>query len=490
MSDKIRVRYAPSPTGHLHIGNARTAVFNYLFARHFGGDFIIRIEDTDQKRNVEDGESSQLENLKWLGMDWDEGPDVGGPHAPYRQSERKELYEKYAQQLIDEGKAYYAYDTAEDLEATRQVQKENNERPHYVPKWRDASAEEREQAKAEGRPETIRFRVPDDVDYAWDDIVKHNISVNSDNIGGDFVIMKSDGMPTYNFAVVVDDHEMEITHVLRGDDHIANTPKQIMIYDALGFEHPTFGHMSLIISADTNKKLSKRDESVIQFIEQYRALGYLPDAMFNFITLLGWSPKGEDEIFSMEEIIDMFDPKRLNKAPAKFDNKKLAWVNNRYVKKADDDTIAKLALPHLREAGHLSDNPTDEDLAWAEKLIGLYKNEMSYAAEIVPLSEQFFVEEMDIDERGREILAEPTAKTVVEAFETKVNALDDFTDENIMQAIKSIQKEEGIKGKKLYMPLRVATTGSEHGPGIGEALELQGKERVLNHIAQAKQYLA
>ncbi|MDO4671137.1 MAG: glutamate--tRNA ligase [Aerococcus sp.] len=489
MADKIRVRYAPSPTGHLHIGNARTALFNYLYARHFGGDFIIRIEDTDKKRNIEDGERSQLENLKWLGMDWDEGPDIGGPHAPYHQSERNALYQKYAQQLIESGNAYYAFDTPEELEAVRAEQKANGVMPHYSGEWRDRSQEDIEAARAEGRPETIRFRVPTDKDYKWEDIVKKTVSVNSDNIGGDFVIMKQDGTPTYNFAVVVDDHEMEISHVLRGDDHIANTPKQMMIYEALGWEHPIFGHMSLIINVETGKKLSKRDESILQFIEQYRELGYLPEAMFNFITLLGWSPKGEQEIFSIQEFIDMFDPKRLSKSPASFDNKKLAWVNNRYVKAADLETVTKLAVPHLEKAGHLSQKPTADEMAWAEKLVALYKDEMSYAAEIVPLSEQFFVEQISIDERGQEILSEETAPTVIAAFEAKVNEMEDFTADNIMAAIKAIQKEEGIKGKNLYMPIRVATTGEEHGPGIGEALELQGKNTVLNHIQQAKDFM-
>lgn len=489
MADKIRVRYAPSPTGHLHIGNARTALFNYLYARHFGGDFIIRIEDTDKKRNIEDGERSQLENLKWLGMDWDEGPDIGGPHAPYHQSERNALYQKYIDQLIASGDAYYAFDTPEELEAMRAEQKANGVMPHYSGVWRDRSQADIEAARQAGRPQTVRFRVPENKDFQWDDIVKKSVSVNSDNIGGDFVIMKQDGTPTYNFAVVVDDHEMEISHVLRGDDHIANTPKQMMIYDALGWEHPIFGHMSLIINVETGKKLSKRDESILQFIEQYRDLGYLPEAMFNFITLLGWSPKGEQEIFSVDEFIEMFDPKRLSKSPASFDNKKLAWVNNRYVKAADLETITDLAVPHLEKAGHLSAQPTADEMAWAKKLVSLYKDEMSYAAEIVPLSEQFFVEEITIDERGQEILSEETAPTVINAFEAKVNAMTDFTDEAIMAAIKAIQKEEGIKGKNLYMPIRVATTGEEHGPGIGEALELQGKDTVLRHIQQAKAFM-
>ena len=305
---KVRVRYAPSPTGHLHIGNARTALFNYLFARHNDGDFIIRIEDTDQKRNIEDGEKSQLENLAWLGMNWDESPENPGEYGPYRQSERKEIYQPLIDQLLASNRAYKCYCTEEELEAEREAQRARGEMPHYAGTCANLTPEEQAEKEAQGLESVVRFRVPRNTEYAFTDMVKGAISFESDNIGGDFVIQKRDGMPTYNFAVAVDDHLMKITHVLRGDDHIANTPKQLMIYEAFGWTPPTFGHMTLIINSETGKKLSKRDESILQFIEQYRELGYLPDAMFNFIALLGWSPVGEDEIFEHQELIKMFDP--------------------------------------------------------------------------------------------------------------------------------------------------------------------------------------
>ena len=298
MADKqIRVRYAPSPTGHLHIGNARTALFNYLFARHNKGTFVIRIEDTDTKRNIADGERSQLDNLKWLGMDWDEGPDKPGEYGPYRQSERKGIYQPLIQELLDKGLAYKSYMTEDELQKQREEQKARGEAPRYVYEYEGMSDDEikakQAEAEAKGLKSVVRIRVPHNKVYEWDDMVKGHISFQSDTIGGDFVIQKRDGMPTYNFAVVVDDHKMKITHVLRGDDHVANTPKQMVVYEAFGWEPPKFGHMSLIINSATGKKLSKRDESVLQFIEQYRDLGYLPEAMFNFIALLGWSPKGE-----------------------------------------------------------------------------------------------------------------------------------------------------------------------------------------------------
>ena len=318
--NKIRVRYAPSPTGHLHIGNARTALFNYLFARHNKGTFVLRIEDTDTKRNIADGEKSQMDNLEWLGIDWDEGPDKPGKYGPYRQSERKDIYKPLIQELLDKDLAYESFMTEEELQAQREEQKARGEAPRYVYEYEGMSKEEikkaQDEARAKGLKPVVRIRVPHNKTYEWDDIVKGKISFLSDTIGGDFVIQKRDGMPTYNFAVVVDDHLMEITHVLRGDDHVANTPKQLVVYEAFGWKAPEFGHMSLIINTETGKKLSKRDETVLQFIEQYRELGYLPDAMFNFITLLGWSPVGESEIFNKQEFIKMFDAKRLSKSPA------------------------------------------------------------------------------------------------------------------------------------------------------------------------------
>lgn len=272
MSNDIRVRYAPSPTGHLHIGNARTALFNYLFARNQGGKFIIRIEDTDKKRNIAGGEESQLKYLKWLGIEWDESIDIDGGYGPYRQSERNEIYAKYYQELLDNGLAYKCYCTEEELEAEREAQSDSKQIAGYSGRCRHLTEEQKDQFEKEGRQPSIRFRVPEGRVYAFDDMVKGNVSFDSDGVGGDFVIVKKDGTPTYNFAVAVDDYLMNITHVLRGDDHISNTPKQLMIYEALNWQAPVFGHMTLIVN-ENRKKLSKRDESIIQFIEQYEEAG-------------------------------------------------------------------------------------------------------------------------------------------------------------------------------------------------------------------------
>ena len=484
--EKIRVRYAPSPTGHLHIGNARTALFNYLFARHNKGTMVLRIEDTDQKRNVKGGSKSQMENLHWLGIDWDEGPDKGGDYGPYRQSERKEIYQKYIDQLIDEGKAYYSYKTEEELEAQREEQRAAGVAPHYTYEYEGMTADEikqaQDEAKAKGLKPVVRIHIPEMETYSWDDIVKGHLEFESDTIGGDFVIQKRDGMPTYNFAVVIDDHLMKITHVLRGDDHVSNTPKQLVVYEALGWEPPKFGHMTLIINSETGKKLSKRDESVLQFIEQYRDLGYLPEAMFNFITLLGWSPKGENEIFNKRKFIKQFDPARLSKSPAAFDQKKLEWINNQYIKKADRDTLLDLALNNLQEAGLVDEHPTPEKMEWVRQLVNIYSVQMSYTKQIVDMAKIFFEEAKDLSDEEIEEIKNDDGRGVIEEFKKQLDLIPRFTSVQIMNAIQATRKATGIKGRKLFMPIRIATTRSMVGPGIGEAMELLGKERVLEHI--------
>ncbi|ULG71836.1 glutamate--tRNA ligase [Macrococcus brunensis] len=479
--DKVRVRYAPSPTGFLHIGNARTALFNYLFARHHGGDFIVRIEDTDTARNVEGGEESQLRYLKWLGLEWDESVDKDGGYGPYRQSERAHIYNPIVEQLLAEDKAYRCYMTSEELEAEREEQQARGEMPRYGGQHAHLTKEQEEAFIAEGREPSIRFRVPQGKTYTFNDMVKGEVSFESDGIG-DWVIVKKDGIPTYNFAVAIDDHFMEISHVIRGDDHISNTPKQMMIYEALGYEIPTFGHMTLIVNEE-RKKLSKRDGSIIQFIEQYHDLGYLPEALFNFIGLLGWSPVGEEEIFSKEQFIEMFDENRLSKSPAFFDKVKLAWINNQYMKEKDLDTVFEMTLPHMEKAELISANPSEEELKWAKSLVELYQQQMSYAGEIVELSELFFKDELQLSDEATEVVNGEQVPELMRVLKEKLNELETFDAASIKGAIKAVQKETGIKGKNLFMPIRVVVSGQTHGPELPNTMELLGKEKVLERIA-------
>ncbi|MFC0300724.1 glutamate--tRNA ligase [Virgibacillus soli] len=480
MTKDVRVRYAPSPTGHLHIGNARTALFNYLYAKHFNGKFIIRIEDTDEKRNVVGGEESQLNYLKWLGIEWDEGADVGGEYGPYRQMERLDIYQQYVQDLLDRGLAYKCYMTAEELEQEREEQRANGQVPKYSGAHRDLTAEQIAQFEAEGRKPSIRFRVPDHVTYTFQDIVRGEIKFESGDIG-DWVIVKQNGIPTYNFAVAIDDHMMEITHVLRGEEHISNTPRQMMIYEAFGWEAPKFGHMTLILNEE-RKKLSKRDQHIVQFIEQYHDMGYLPEALFNFITLLGWSPVGEEEIFDQKTLVEIFDPARLSTSAAIFDKHKLKWMNGEYIKKADPAFVIDLALPHLVAAGKLSEDMDEQTKEWAKRLIGLYQEQLHYGQEIVELTDLFFKESIHYDEAAMEVLKEEQVPEVLQVFTDKLIQLDDFTQDQIKQQIKGTQKETGHRGKKLFMPIRVATTGQTHGPELPLAIELLGKDVVIARL--------
>ncbi|HBK0433577.1 TPA: glutamate--tRNA ligase [Staphylococcus pseudintermedius] len=480
MSNRVRVRYAPSPTGYLHIGNARTALFNYLFAKHYDGDFVIRIEDTDSKRNLADGESSQFDNLKWLGLDWDESVDKDKGYGPYRQSERGEIYQPLVEQLLAEDKAYKCYMTEEELEAERQEQIARGEMPRYGGKHAHLTEEERQQFEAEGRKPAIRFRVPQNKTYTFDDMVKGPVTFESDNFG-DWVIVKKDGVPTYNFAVAVDDHYMEISDVIRGDDHISNTPKQLMIYETFGWEPPRFAHMTLIVN-EQRKKLSKRDGQILQFIEQYRDLGYLPEALFNFIALLGWSPEGEEEIFSKDEFIKIFTEKRLSKSPAFFDKQKLEWINNQYMKEKDAETVFEMTLPYMIKAGLLPESPSEAELDWGRKLVALYQEQMSYAGEIVPLSELFFRDEKELDEASQEVLNGEQVPQLMTALYGKLEALENFEAAEIKKIIKEVQKETGIKGKQLFMPIRVAVTGQMHGPELPNTMEVLGQDKVLRRI--------
>ncbi len=431
----IRVRYAPSPTGLLHIGNARTALFNYLFARHYGGKIIIRIEDTDIARHVEGGEESQLNDLFWLGINFDESPTLGGEYGPYRQLERLELYRKYAYDLLERGLAYKDFKEGSEAFA-------------------------------------IRFKSPGDKTYAFNDMVRGETSFQGSDVE-DWIILKDNGIPTYNFAVVVDDHYMEITHVLRGEEHITNTPKQLMIYEAFNWEAPLFGHMTLIVNEE-KKKLSKRDFSIVQYISEYRSLGYLPEALFNFISLLGWSPSVNEEILSKEQIIELFDEKRLTKAPSMFDKEKLKFINHTYIKNMDLDNLISFLKPFTKTI--------DKDEKWINSFVSLVHDRLEYGAQINELYHDYFINDFILLEQEMAFLKEDQIyKKVISEFLTKLTVID-FDEDSIKTTLKEIGKELNVKGKALYMPTRIAATSTMHGPELPKFLVLKGKEQVLSNI--------
>ena len=475
---KVRVRYAPSPTGLLHIGGARSALYNYLFAKHLGGDFIVRIEDTDIERNVANGEASQLEGLEWLGIRADESPVKPNPlYAPYRQMEKLDIYQKYAQELLDKGYAYECYCTQEELEEEREDQLASGiAAPKYQRRCLHASKEQIEAWKKEGRKPTIRIKLQDHHEIKFNDLVRGEVSFNNDDIG-DWVIMKSNGIPTYNFAVVVDDHLMGMTHILRGEEHLSNTPKQIQIFEYQGWEVPTYGHMTLIVN-ESGKKLSKRDPSIIQFIQQYKEMGYLPEAIFNFILLLGWSPVGEKEIYSREEAIADFDPARLSKSPSMFDPNKLRWINNQYMKKLSDEEVFNLCYPFIeKEYGNVSKEK-------ASKVIASFKEQLSYGQEIVELARPFFtkVDYSSLGEEELNVLKEESVNNTLKVFLEELTSLNEVNGDTVKAMLKQTQVRANVKGKMLYMPLRIALTGLMHGPDFTSLIQILGVEEIKERI--------
>ena len=389
MSQEVRVRFAPSPTGPFHIGGARSALFNYLVAKHNHGKFVVRIEDTDRKRSTSESEENIKEALKWLGITWDEGIDVGGPDGPYRQTERLGIYQKYTEKLLAEGKAYYCFCTPEELEAEKQAQMAKGETPVYSGKCADLPKETVEQYLKEGRPHVIRIKTPKNETIELDDLVRGHVSFDSNNVG-DFVIVKSDGIPVYNYCVVLDDALMHITHVIRAEEHLSNTPRQLVIYKALGFEAPKFAHVSLILGAD-KKKMSKRHGATS--VQQYRDMGYLPDALVNFLALLGWTPDGDQEIFSRDELIEQFTLDRVAKNPAVFDIEKLNWINFHYMKQLDEDQLYAVCLPHLQKAGYASETPDETEAAWLKSVCAAMREHVQYGAQIVDAAKVFFTDD-------------------------------------------------------------------------------------------------
>lgn len=479
MEQELRVRFAPSPTGPFHIGGARSALFNWLLARKEGGKLILRIEDTDLERSTSESEENIKASLRWLGIEWDEGIDIGGEYGPYRQTERLEIYRQYTQKLLASGQAYYCYCTEEELDTERQRQMDKGENPHYGGRCRDLSPAERERLIAEGRKPTVRFRVPENQQIIFKDIVRDTVSFESNGVG-DFVIVKSDGIPVYNYAVVLDDALMKITHVIRAEEHLSNTPRQILLYQALGLPLPQFGHISLILGKDRTK-MSKRHGATS--VEQYKKLGYLPEGIVNFLALLGWAPLGEEEIFNQEELIQEFSMDRVAKNPAVFDVDKLNHINAHYIKQASPELVTELALPHLQEAGFVGAELTTEQREWLVKVVAELQGYISYAAQITEHIDVFFNDDINFEnEEAHEIMKDADIPKVMEAFKTKLAVLDPVEPAAVQAILKGITKELKLGGKKVYMPVRIAVTGKMHGLELINLIPLIGKERTLARI--------
>ncbi len=483
MSEGVRVRIAPSPTGRIHVGTVRTALFNWFFARSQGGKFILRFEDTDAARSKPEYEQMVIDELKWLGLNWDEGPDIGGPYPPYRQTEKLAVYGQHTQRLLAEGKAYPCYCTMEELEREREEATARGEIPRYSGKCRHLSPAEREKLAASGRSPSIRFRVPPGETIVLNDLIRGRVEFESD-ILGDYVIVRPDGMPIYNYAVVVDDADMKITHVIRAEEHISNTPRQILLYQALGFALPQFAHVSVVLGEDRTK-LSKRHGAA--FVGQYREDGYLPEAMLNFLALLGWSPEGEQELFTTDEIIRQFSLERIARNPGVFDIDKLNWMNGHYIRQSSDQRITDLAIPHLRAAGLIPEELTPEYYLWLQKVVGVVKEHLSYVGQITEHVALFFQAEVEPEnDEAREALTGEHVPIVLGAFAERILALPDLSPEAVQTILKGLTKELKLGGKRVYMPLRVALTGQTHGPELHNLIPLLGRLKVEQRLAAAR----
>jgi len=481
----IRVRFAPSPTGPLHIGGARSALFNYLFAKANGGKFILRFEDTDLERSSKESEKNILESLRWLGLDWDEGPDIGGEFGPYRQTERLAIYREFTDKLLAEGKAYHCYCTEEELEAQRQAFLEKGELPRYNGNCYHLKLEEKERFEKEGRVPVVRFHVPADKEIVINDLVRGDVVFESEGIG-DYVIVKSDGLPTYNYAVVIDDALMKISHVIRAEEHLSNTPRQILLYEALGFPLPYFAHISLILGNDRSK-MSKRHGATS--VVQYSELGYLPEAVVNFLALLGWSPGGEEEVMSLGRIVEQFSLEKVAKNPAVFDMDKLRWINGVYIRRSPIEKVAAMITPFLQKAGLVSNEPGSKELSWIELVAAALQEHLATAGEILGYMDILVGEDVAIEnDEAKAMLQEDTFVAVSRLFKQKIADLSELTPDTVKPLLKEITKELKLGGKQVYMPVRIALTGRMHGPELFYIIPIIGKELIYKRLeATAKQ---
>jgi glutamyl-tRNA synthetase len=472
----MRVRFAPSPTGFLHIGNARTAVINYLVSRKYGAKMVLRIEDTDMERSTGESELSIMDDLRWMGISWDEGPDKGGEYGPYRQSERFDIYRQYTEKLLAGGKAYHCYCTKEELEETRKGADGSTASFTYNGKCRNLSREETQRFIDEGRKPTVRFHVPENETVTIKDHLKGDTQFNSNNIGGDFIIVRSDGVPVYNYIVVIDDALMNITHVVRGEDHLSNTPKQILIGKALGLPIPEFAHMPLILGPDRSK-LSKRHG--ITSVDLYRKEGYLPEALMNYLAMLGWATESGEEILPFDELLKHFELDGLGKSATVFDFQKLRWMNGQYIRSYAIPALTDLMIPYIEQAGFSPSSVPREKL---ESIIALLRGSCEVLSDIgrfIPI----FLEDATIpDEEADAMLREDYAREIITAaadlIDKEINA-ENFAAE----LIHKIKDNSTQKGKKLFMPVRALVTGRLKGPDLEQALPLIGYENIKKRIS-------
>ncbi len=474
--EKVTVRFAPSPTGPLHIGGARSALFNYLEARHTGGRFIVRIEDTDLERSKREFEDEIIQSLKWLGLDWDEGIVVGGENGPYRQTERLEIYQQYVRKLLEEDQAYYCFCTEEELEKEREQQMAADGLVRYSGKCSHLSREEVQKRIAAGEKPAVRLRVPPGKQLEVHDYVRGDVRFDTDTMG-DFIIVKNDGIPVYNFAVVLDDVLMGVTLVMRAEEHLSNTPRQLLIYQALGFPTPAFAHVSLILGSD-HQKMSKRHGATS--VMAYREMGYLPEAVFNFLALLGWSPEGEQEIMTQEEIIAQFDVNRVSKSPAVFDLNKLNYINQQHIKRLSLEEFKRRMRPYLENSEFSEDIKTLSEEKYSV-LAQALKDRLVCLADVKDQA-RVFLRRQEPEKEAQELLAIPENQAMLKTFAEEFSAFDFQEAAEIKSFIKKFIKNHQLNAKNVYMPLRSALTGVTHGPDLPWLILFWDKQETLDRI--------
>lgn len=482
----VRVRFAPSPTGFVHIGSLRTALYNFLYAKKMQGKYVLRVEDTDRTRLVKGALEGMLRAMDWASVNHDEGVVLEDGHVaqigefgPYIQSERLEIYSSYINTLLDKGDAYHCFCTKERLERVREEQKQAGLDPKYDGHCRELSLEELQDKLDRGENHVIRMKLPENKNISFDDVVRGKVSIHTSDMD-DQVLIKADGFPTYHFAVVVDDHLMNITHVIRGEEWLTSTPKHVLLYKMFGWEAPTFVHLPNILNSE-RKKLSKRQGDVA--VEDFKNKGYLPEALVNYIALVGWSPEDNKEIFSMDELIEAFSLERVSKSGGVFDTAKLNWVNSHYIKETDTDRLIDIAAPFIIKEKLMSKEEIENSREWLKMAMDTVKDRLDYLAQFPSEIKMFFSDKVDyVEEEAKEFMKLEHMKELAEALRAKISAKDEITPDFVSSMFKEIQKENGIKGKNLFMGTRVIITGQNHGPDIPMVLTLLGKEKILSRI--------
>ncbi len=494
----VRVRIAPSPTGPLHIGTARTALYNYLFAKHTGGTFILRLEDTDEARSTLDFERDILDQLHWLGMDWDEGPEVAGqpakgPYGPYRQMQRLDRYAEVAKQFLKQDKAYYCYCSPQELDLDRQAQEAAHQPPHYVGRCAHLTSEQQAARRAEGRQPVIRFRVGEGV-VAFDDIIRGHVEIDKQALGGDLIIVRSNGTPLYHFTVCVDDADMKISHVIRGEDHLSNTPKHILLFEAMGADLPQFAHLPLILNPDRTKMSKRKSQTAVA---DYRAQGYIPEAFVNFLALLGWASGTEEEIFAMADLTERFQLEKVHQGGAVFDRERLEWLNGQWIRKLSDDELVERIMPFLvtdlralESSGVGVRIPSAEDV---RPLLPMIRERLPTLAAIGPLVDFLFVDELRV---APEMLVPkrwdaPTTLTALTAARETIASVGavSFEADELEAPLRQLAEERGWKPGDLFMAIRVAVTGKTATPPLFDTLVALGYERALARLDAARELL-